>query len=91
MNFDITNTDWAEIENLTDDTTYMLQAKTVSDSWYYKNYATTNILLTQADTLPTDNKTGILASDIKFKKVSGLNIYIKAINVPTNIDIQEVQ
>lgn len=91
MNFDITNQEWQEVENLTDNTTYVIQAKTVSNSFSTKAYGETNILFEQGTELPTDDKTGIMASAIKFKKVSGVNIYIKCLSIPTNIDIQEVQ
>lgn len=91
MNFDITTTEWQQVENLTDDTTYVLQAKTISESFFYKSYSDINILFEQGTSLPTDAKTGIMASAIKFKKVSGINIYVKCLGTPTNIDIQEVQ
>ena len=91
MNFDLTSTDWTQVSDLTDNTTYILQAKKFFENLFMKSYTTINILFTQAENIPEDNKTGILASDIKFKKVSGLNIYIKALGTPTNIDIQEVQ
>ena len=91
MNFDVTNTDWLEVENLNNNSTYVLQAKNFFGNLFMKSYTITNILFAQAENIPEDNKTGILASDIKFKKIEGLNIYIKAIGTPTNIDIQEVQ
>lgn len=91
MNFDITNTDWQQVENLTDDTTYFLQSKTVSNGYGVTAYGDINILFAQEATTPDDNKTGILTNAIKFKKVSGLNIYVKCITTPTNFEIQEVQ
>lgn len=91
MNFDITSTDWQLVENLTDTKTYLLQAKTISDSFFYKSYGNTNILFAKGSTLPTDNKTGLLDSCFKFTKIADENIYIKAINTPTNIEIQEVE
>lgn len=91
MNFDITTTEWQQVENLVDNTTYVLQAKIFSDNFFSKNYNETNVLFVQNTTIPTNNKTGLLVDNVKFKKVSGTNIYIKAIGTPTNIDIQEVQ
>ncbi len=91
MNFDVTTQAWQEIENLTDNTTYLIQAKTVSNGFLSKFYDEVNILFEQGTSLPDDDKTGILTSAIKFKKVSGVNIYIKCLGTPTNIDIQEVQ
>lgn len=90
MNFDVTTQDWQEVENLTDDTIYLMQAKTVSNGYGITAYGEANILFHQGTSVPTDNKIGQLATDVKFKKVEGVNIYIKALNTPTNIDIQEV-
>ncbi len=91
MNFDLTSQEWQEVENLIDDTTYFLQAKTVSNGYGITAYGDANILFAQDTTTPEDNKTGILTNAIKFKKVSGLNIYVKCITIPTNFEIQEVQ
>lgn len=91
MNFDITSTDWQLISDLTDNTTYLLQAKTVVDNMFFKSWSGTNILFTKGTTLPTDNKTGLLDSCFKFTKIADENIYIKALTTPTNIEIQEVQ
>ena len=91
MNFDVTTQEWQEVTGLTDDTTYFLQSKTVSNGYGVTAYGDTNILFAQEATTPDDNKTGILTNAIKFKKVSGLNIYVKCITIPTNFEIQEVQ
>ena len=91
MNYNITTLDWQLVDDLTDSKTYLLQAKTVSDSFWYKSYSNTNILFAKGTTLPTDNKTGLLDSCFKFTKIADENIYIKAISTPTNIEIQEVE
>lgn len=91
MNFDVTTQNWQEVENLTDDKTYFLQAKTISNAVFTVFYGNTNILFVQAATKPEDNKTGLLGNEFKFTKVSGVKIYIKALGTPINIDVQEVQ
>lgn len=91
MNFDITTNEWQQVTELTDDTTYVLQTKTVSTGYGITAYGNTDILFVQNATEPTDNKTGFLGNEFKFKKVTGVNIYIKATSVPVNIEIQEVQ
>jgi len=92
MNFDLTTTEWTQVTDLTDDTTYFLQAKTVVDTIPCNFYEETPILFAQSVTTPTDAKTGVYASSFKFKKVSGINIYIKQVNPNTlNIEVQEVQ
>ena len=91
MNFDVTTQNWQEVENLVDDNTYLISAKTVSNGFLSKFYGDANILFEQGTTLPDDDKTGVMTSAIKFKKVGGVNIYIKCLSTPTNIDIQEVQ
>lgn len=90
MNFDVTSLEWQEVEDLTDDKTYTLQAKCVNDYVWYKNTSVTNILLTQSVDIPNDNKTGFLDSQFKFKKTSGVKVYIKALGTPINVEIQEV-
>ena len=92
MNFDLTTTDWTQVTDLTDDTTYFLQAKTVVDTIPCNFYEETPILFAQSATTPADAKTGIYTGAVKFKKVSGVNIYVKEVNKnKTNIEIQEVQ
>ena len=91
MNFDVTSQEWQEVENLTDDKTYFLQAKTISNAIFATFYGNTNILFAQSATIPTDNKTGLLSNEFKFTKKSGINIYIKALGTPINIEVQEVQ
>ena len=58
MNFDVNNTEWLEVEDLTDDKTYTLQAKAINDYVFYKNYVATNILFAQSADTPEDNKIG---------------------------------
>lgn len=91
MNFDVTTTEWQEIENLTDDKTYILQSKSVIDTMFYKNYSKSDILFFQGASIPEDNKSGMLGFEFKFTKLSGNNVYIKALNTPINIQIDEVQ
>lgn len=90
MNFDLTTTEWEEVENLTDDKIYILQAKSVNVLDYFVRYDVVDVLFAQSATEPADNKTGFVGSEFKFKKVSGVKIYIKAISTPVNIDVQEV-
>lgn len=86
MNFNLTTTEWHKIENLTDDKTYTLQAKTGTT-----NYDIVNILLTSSSAMPTIPNNGILADTFKFKKVSTKDIYIRTLATPVNIYIEEVE
>ena len=90
MNFDVNSLEWQEVEDLTDDKTYTLQAKAVNDYVFYKNYVATNILLAQSADAPEDNKTGFLDSQFKFKKTSGVKVFIKPLGTPINVEVQEV-
>ncbi len=88
MNFDLTTTEWTEIENLTNDKTYFLQAKSINEDFESPIYRKQKVLYSIGDK-PTDIKTGLLISEKVFKKTEGMNIYIKALATPINIEIQE--
>lgn len=91
MNFDLSDLEWTEVDNLVDDTTYFLQAKNVIDGLNFKKLNKVDILLSQDTAEPTGDTEGIIGNSFKFKKVSGINIYVKSLCLPVNIDIQEVQ
>lgn len=86
MNFDLTTTNWTQVTGLTDDTVYLLQAKSMAGEYCEE----IPVLFAQSATTPADNKSGIYTGAIKFKKVSGTNIYIKG-KKDFNIQVEEVQ
>lgn len=86
MNFDLTDTNWTEVTNLTNGNTYVLQAKNTSSS----PYTLTEILVFMGTSAPSDVKVGQLATDVKFKKIMGVSIYVKAFTAGVNIEVQEV-
>ena len=86
MNFDLTSTNWTQVTGLTDNTVYLLQAKSMAGEYCEEE----PVLFAQSATTPADNKSGIYAGSFKFKKVSGINIYVKG-KKDFNIEIQEVQ
>lgn len=87
MNFDLTNTNWYKIPNLANDSTYYLQAKI---KIYQDDFQEVDILFTQNASYPAEIDDGIYASDIKFKKRAGEDVYIRTLTSPTNIQIEVV-
>lgn len=91
MNYDIeTATEWTLLDDLTDEAVYFLQGKHSDVSNGQKKWFEKTFLYTQTDTEPTEESHGILVSSIKFDKKAGKNVYIKAISLPLNIQIEEV-
>lgn len=87
MNFDLTHTKWYKVPDLTDDTTYYLQAKIKK---FQDDFMDVAILFTQSAEFPPETDDGIYGSDIKFKKRSGEDVYIRTLTSPTNIQIEVV-
>ena len=87
MNFDLKNTRWYKIPNLLDDTTYFLQAKI---KLYQDDFQEVSILFTQIPNYPLEEDDGVLASDFKFQKRSGEDVYIRTLTSPVNIQIEAI-
>lgn len=86
MNINLTNKEWTKLTSLTDDVTYQLQSKYINIDDKIFNQ---NILLTQSATKPTDLNSGFYCDKFKFTKKSGVDIYVRAVAIPTNIQIEE--
>lgn len=86
MNFNLTNTEWTKITGLIEGKTYILQAKRGKNEAI--TYNKTNILLTVQDDIPENLREGLLDSEFKF--VAENNVYIRAISLPVNINVYEV-
>ena len=79
---------WAELENLENNKTYEIQGKFLKNKKVY----CVDFLLTQSDIEPAETSTeGFVADTFKVKKISGLNIYVKAITLQTTLNVEEVQ
>ena len=87
MNFDLTNTQWYKVNDLIDNSAYMLQAKM---KLYQDDFKEVDILFTQLPIYPPEIDDGILGSDIKFKKRAGEDVYIRTLTTPTNIQIEAI-
>ena len=85
MAIEITTQDWVEIENLTADKTYTLQAKTKTGNNEYKPI---DILFTQASQEPTNDADSFIGDAFKFKKGTR-NVYIKTKATPITIHVEE--
>ncbi len=90
MNFDLTTTDWIEIENLTNDKTYYLQSRIIINRDNKLYFYPEDILYTQSATVPTVEYAGLLDNSFRFDKKSGKNVYVKAVKGLSNIHVEEV-
>lgn len=86
MNINLTNKEWTKLTSLTDDVTYQLQSKYINIDGKIFNQ---NILLTQSATEPTELNSGFYCNEFKFTKKSGVDIYVRAVAIPTNTQIEE--
>lgn len=86
MNLDLNTKEWTKLISLTDDVTYQLQSKYINIDGKIFNQ---NILLTQSTTEPTDLNSGFYCDKFKFTKKDGINIYVRAVAIPTNVQIEE--
>ena len=86
MNLDLTTNEWQKLTSLTDDVTYQLQSKYINDKGkIFKQ----NVLLTQSMTEPTELNNGFYCDEFKFTKKDGVDIYVRAVAIPTNVQIEE--
>lgn len=89
----LTTTNWTEVENLTDDKDYYLQAKKAviqsPSQTKAEEYELQPILFYQAATAPTDNDEGAYTAEYQFTKQTGIKLFVRAVKANTLLTIQE--
>lgn len=89
----LTTTNWTEVENLTDDKDYYLQAKKAviqsPQQTKASDYTLEKILFYQAVSAPTDADEGSFTADYKFTKQTGLKLFVRAMKPDTLLSVQE--